>query len=71
MGPDLKNRPTEGRREAVVEGFSRFGAAGGAVGLPRERSALNTYMACYTSCNMRRHHCYTKWHLVAIFGALA
>eukprot|EP00965_Chrysotila_dentata_P159319 5262857-Pleurochrysis_carterae.AAC.1 len=37
-GPELKSRPTEGRREAVVEGFSRFNAAGGAVGLPRERS---------------------------------
>eukprot|EP00965_Chrysotila_dentata_P158816 5246342-Pleurochrysis_carterae.AAC.1 len=38
MGPELKNRPTKERREAVVQGFSRFGAAGGAFGLPRERS---------------------------------
>eukprot|EP00965_Chrysotila_dentata_P060715 2011439-Pleurochrysis_carterae.AAC.1 len=37
-GTGVENRPTEERREVVVEGFSRFGAAGGAVEFPRERS---------------------------------
>eukprot|EP00965_Chrysotila_dentata_P254394 6211849-Pleurochrysis_carterae.AAC.11 len=38
-GPTIGGReePTEGRRGAVVKGISRFDAAEGVVGLPRER----------------------------------
>eukprot|EP00965_Chrysotila_dentata_P124799 4126175-Pleurochrysis_carterae.AAC.1 len=37
MRPKVKNRPTEGKQRADVEGISRFFAAEGAVRLPRER----------------------------------
>eukprot|EP00965_Chrysotila_dentata_P154095 5093010-Pleurochrysis_carterae.AAC.1 len=38
MGPELKDRPTEGRLRAVVKEISRFDAAEGAVRLPQERT---------------------------------
>eukprot|EP00965_Chrysotila_dentata_P256138 6212451-Pleurochrysis_carterae.AAC.1 len=38
MGPELKSIPAKGRRGGVVEEVSRFDAAEGAIGLPRERS---------------------------------
>ena len=37
IGPKVKNRSTEGKQRAAVEGISRLSAAEGAVRLPRDR----------------------------------